>query len=59
VFPLTHGDTLIRWCGPVPDVIAAVVRTSLGVAGRWSGSDDAPAWLIGSNHLVSTHWFSV
>ena len=59
VLPLAHGDTLIRWCGPVGDVTAEVVRTALTVAAGWSGRDDAPPWLIGSNHLVPNHWFSV
>lgn len=56
VLPLAHGDSLIRWCGPVPDVIAAVVRTAFRIAASWSGQTQP--WLVGSNHLVPNHWFS-
>lgn len=59
VLPLAHGDTLIRWCGPVGEVTTEVVRTALGVATRWSGRPDAPMWLIGSHNLVPNHWFWV
>jgi urease accessory protein len=59
VMPLAHGDTLVRWCGSVANVTANLVRTALGVAARWSGRNEAPPWLIGSNHLVANHWFSV
>jgi urease accessory protein len=59
VLPLAGGDTLIRWCGPTPDVVADVVRTALGLAAAWSGGEGASPWLIGTNNLASTHWFSV
>jgi urease accessory protein len=59
VLPLAHGDTLVRWCGPVADVTGEVVRTALGVAARWSGRSETRPWLIGSHHLAPSHWFSV
>jgi urease accessory protein len=59
ILPLAHGDTLIRWCGPVPDVSADLVQTAFQLAATWSGGSHAPPWLIGSNHLVPNHWFSV
>jgi urease accessory protein len=59
VLPLPHGDTLIRWVGPVPELTAELVRTALHLAAGWSELPDAPAWLIGSNNLVPNHWFSV
>jgi urease accessory protein len=57
--PLDSGDTLIRWCGPVPELTADVATTAFRLAAAWSGNRDAPPWLIGSNHLVPNHWFSV
>jgi urease accessory protein len=58
VLPLAHGDTLIRWCGPVAEVISHVVKTAFRLAAAWSGDPDAAPWLIGSNCLVPNHWFS-
>jgi len=57
--PLASGDTLIRWCGPVPAVVTDVVATALRLAAAWEGGEDAPPWLLGSNHLGSNHWFSM
>ena len=59
VLPLAHGDTLIRWCGPVPELTLDLVRTALRVAARWCGDPRAVPWLIGSNHLAPNHWFSI
>ena len=58
VLPLAHGDTLIRWCGPVPELTLDLVRTALQIAASWSGDPRAVPWLIGSNHLAPNHWFS-
>jgi urease accessory protein len=55
VLALASGDTCVRWCGPPSEVIASVVRTALGEAGRWSGQGP---WLLASNHLAPNHWFS-
>jgi urease accessory protein len=59
ILPLECGDTLIRWCGPVPDLTADLVTTAFRLAGTWSGCATARPWLIGSSHLVPNHWFSV
>ena len=59
VLPLAHGDTLIRWCGPVPELTLDLVRTALRIAASWSGDPRAVPWLIGSNHLAPNHWFSI
>lgn len=59
VLPLAEGDTLIRWCGPVGPLIHDVVVTALGQAAMWSGDEARGPWLLGSNHLGPSHWFSV
>jgi len=59
VLPLAHGDTLIRWCGPVPELTLDLVGTALRLAASWSGDPHAGPWLIGSNHLAPSHWFSI
>lgn len=59
VLPLARGDTLIRWCGAVPEVTMDLVRTALRIAASWNGNPRAVPWLIGSNHLAPNHWFSV
>jgi hypothetical protein len=58
VLPLAHGDTLIRRCGPVPELTADLTTTAFQLAARWSGGAEAPPWLIGSTHLGPNHWFS-
>jgi urease accessory protein len=57
VLPTAAGDTCLRWCGPPAAVIRAVVVTALSVAGRWTGGEEAPAWLLDSHHLAPNHWF--
>jgi urease accessory protein len=59
VLPLEYGDTLIRWCGPVPDLTADLVTAAFQLAAKWSGDASAPPWLLGSHNLVPNHWFSV
>lgn len=59
VLRLQSSDTVIRWCGPVPDLMADLVTTAFRLAAAWSGDPDARPWLVGSNHLVPNHWFSV
>jgi hypothetical protein len=59
ILPLEGGDTLVRWCGPVPELTADLVTTAFRLAGSWSGHRDARPWLVGSSHLVPNHWFSV
>ena len=59
VLALAHGDTLIRWCGPVPELTRDLVKSALQIAASWSGDPQASPWLIGSNHLAPNHWFSI
>lgn len=58
--PLAHGDTLIRWCGPAPWLTRDVVTHALRLAAAWSRPDDpSPTpWLISTNNLGPSHWFS-
>lgn len=55
-FPLSTGESCLRWCGPPPAVTADVVRVALGIAGGWTGG--AGPWLLGSSALSPNHWFS-
>jgi urease accessory protein len=59
VFPLASGDTCVRWCGPPMYVTADLVRVALSAAGSWTGGPDAPPWLLATNELSPTHWFSL
>jgi urease accessory protein len=59
VLPLAEGDTLIRWCGPAPDLVPAVVRAALTLAAGWTPGPSSRPWLIGGHHLNPSHWFSV
>ena len=59
VLPLAEGDTLIRWCGPAPDLVPAIVRAALSLAAGWSPGPSSRPWLIGGHHLNPSHWFSV
>jgi urease accessory protein len=59
VLALAEGDTLIRWCGPAPELVAAVVREALGLAAGWAPEASSRPWLIGGHHLNPSHWFSV
>lgn len=59
VLPLAAGDTLIRWCGPVASLIDDVVLTALRLAAGWSAGCAKAPWLLGSNHLGPSHWFSL
>jgi urease accessory protein len=60
VLKLAHGDTLIRWCGPTPEVITEVATTALTLPARpnFGGLVGERPWLVGANHLVPNHWFS-
>jgi urease accessory protein len=58
VLPLASGDTCIRWTGRPSEVVRELVLTALGLAARWSGGRGAPPWLLASNNLGPTHWFS-
>ncbi len=58
ILPLASGDTCVRWCGHPIDVTADLVRLALGIAGRWTGGDQAPPWLLESSSLAPNHWFS-
>lgn len=58
VLGLPDGDTLIRWCGPAPTLTNEVVNHALGLAAAWSGGPLAPPWLLSSNSLGPSHWFS-
>jgi hypothetical protein len=58
VLSLAHGDTLIRWTGPVPELTIDVTRTAFQLAARWSGDSNSPAWLIEGTDLAPNHWFS-
>ena len=57
--PLAHGDTLIRWCGSVAEVTAEWSGPRWASPPTGPAGTNAPEWLIGSNHLVPNHWFSV
>ncbi len=59
ILTLDAGKTLIRWCGPAPELIAAVVREALGLAAGWTAEASSRPWLIGGHHLNPSHWFSV
>jgi urease accessory protein len=58
VFRLDTGECCVRWCGSPAAVTTDLVRTSLGVAGQWTGGLDAPPWLLASSELAPNHWFS-
>lgn len=58
ILPLDSGDTLIRWCAPAAELAREVVTTALQLAGAWTNPSDPKAWLLASNHLGPTHWFS-
>jgi urease accessory protein len=59
ILPLAGGDTLIRWCGPAPALVPAVVHEALSLAAGWTSGDSARPWLIGGHHLNPSHWFTV
>lgn len=56
---LAGGDTLIRWCGPAPALVPAVVHEALSLAAAWTPEAAARPWLIGGHHLNPSHWFTV
>ena len=56
---LASGDTVTRWCGPVPGLTQDVVLTALGLAAARTGRSADFPWLIASHHLGPDHWFSV
>jgi urease accessory protein len=58
VLRLDTGEACVRWVGPPGPVTADLVRTSLGIAGRWTGGPAAPPWLLASSELAPNHWFS-
>ena len=58
VFRLDTGESCMRWVGPPGAVTTDVVRVALGVAGEWTGGTGAPPWLLASNELSPSHWFS-
>ncbi len=43
VLPLAHGDTRIRWCGPVPELTLDLVRTALRIAASCVPADAVDA----------------
>jgi urease accessory protein len=57
LFPTAAGDTCVRWCGPVEEVIAAVVRTALASGANLAGHPGMP-WLLTSHGLAPNHWFT-
>ncbi len=59
VLRLERGDTLIRWCGPAPDLVPSVVDTALSCAAVWTSGNSQRPWLTGGYHLNPSHWFSV
>jgi urease accessory protein len=58
IFQLESGDMCMRWCGHPAAVTADLVRTAMQLAGRWTGGQGAPPWLISSSGLAPNHWFS-
>ena len=50
--PLAHGDTLVRWCGPVPELTADLVKTALQLAAGWSGDSRA----VPLAHRIEPPW---
>ncbi len=58
ILSLAQGDTLVRWCGPTPELVPAVVREALSLAAGWPPELSSRPWLIGGHHLNPSHWFS-
>lgn len=66
VLPLPSGDTCIRWCGDPAELVRDLVATALTQAARNEppglsrrpSSDRPTPWLLGTNNLGPTHWFS-
>jgi urease accessory protein len=58
LFRLDTGEGCLRWCGHPAAVTADLVQTALSVAASWTVAPGAPPWLLTSNSLSPTHWFS-
>jgi urease accessory protein len=58
VFRLDTGEGCFRWCGHPAAITADLVKTALTLAASWTLEPGAPPWLLASNSLAPTHWFS-
>jgi urease accessory protein len=58
VFRLDTGDGCIRWCGHPAAVTSDLVQTAMRLAADWTLGPGASPWLLASNSLAPTHWFS-
>jgi urease accessory protein len=59
VFRLDTGEGCMRWCGHPAAVTSDLVQTALSLAAGWTLGPGAPPWLLASNALAPTHWFSI
>ncbi len=57
LFPTAFGDTCVRWCGPLAEVIGTLAATGLTCAAALAGSPGHEPWLLATHDLAPNHWF--